>query len=201
MGCRLSVRSEGRVLPGNRATRGLRQSIGRATAAAAAAMGSSKKEARAMALEPQPRSHQPCRPGAETGEQSARARSRSLDFRGETRVAVRRQAAGDGAMGRGGLEQGKQHVIYTRSTDSDGCYGPGAGPRPSSPPLGEEINEFEPRLPRTQQRPSLQASAHGGGSTGAGCRTAQLLAILRLRCGAGTVDPAPPPDRYAHAVE
>ena len=34
MGCRLSVRSEGRVLPGNRPTRGLRQSIGRATSAA-----------------------------------------------------------------------------------------------------------------------------------------------------------------------
>ena len=34
MGCRLSVRSEGRVLPGNRSTRRLRQSIGRATATA-----------------------------------------------------------------------------------------------------------------------------------------------------------------------
>jgi len=33
-----------------------------------AAKGSSKKDARAMALEPQPRSHQPCRPGAEVGE-------------------------------------------------------------------------------------------------------------------------------------
>jgi hypothetical protein len=67
-----------------------------------------------MALEPQPRSHQPCRPGAETGEQSARARSRSLDFRGETRVAVRRQAAGDGAMGRGGLSKGN-NTLSTRA--------------------------------------------------------------------------------------
>jgi len=42
--------------------------ISGASGTAAAAKGSSKKEARAMALEPQPRSHQPCRPGAEAGE-------------------------------------------------------------------------------------------------------------------------------------
>ena len=118
--------------------------ISGASGTAAAAMGSSKKEARAMALEPQHRSHQPCRPGAETGEQSTRAPSRSPDFRGETRVAVRRPAAGDGAMGRGGLQQGKKHVVNTRSTDGDGCYRPGAAPRPSSPPLGGRINRFMP---------------------------------------------------------
>ena len=39
-----------------------------ASGTAAAAKGSSKNEARAMALVPQPRSHQPCRPGAEAGE-------------------------------------------------------------------------------------------------------------------------------------
>ena len=110
--------------------------ISGASGTAAAAKGSSKREARAMAPEPQPRSRRPCRPGAETGEQSARARSRSPDFRRETRVAVRRPAAGDGAMGRGGLEQGKKHVIYTRCSHGDGCYRPGAGPRPRSPPFG-----------------------------------------------------------------
>jgi hypothetical protein len=159
--------------------------ISGASGTAAAAKGSSKMEARAMAPEPQPRSRRPCRPGAETGEQSARARSRSPDFRRETRVAVRRPAAGDGAIGRGGLEQGKKHVIYTRCSHGDGCYRPGAGPRPRSPPFGggiRGINRFMPRLPRTRQRPWPQASAHGGGPTRAGCRTAQRLAILRLRC-------------------
>ena len=118
--------------------------ISGASGTAAAAMGSSKKEARAMALEPQPRSHQPCRPGAEAGEQSARARSRSLDFRGESRVAVRWPVAGDGAMGRGRLKQGEKHMIYKRSTDSDSCYWPGAAPRPSSPLFFGGGNRFMP---------------------------------------------------------
>jgi len=90
--------------------------ISGAIGTADAAKGSSKEEARAMAPEPQPRSHRPCRPGAETGEQSVRAPSRSPDFRGETRVAVRRPAASDGAMGRGGgLSKEKtrdQHAVY-----------------------------------------------------------------------------------------
>ena len=107
--------------------------ISGASGTAAAAMVSSKKEARAMALEPQPRSHQPCRPGAEPGELSARAPSRSPDFRGETRVAVRWPAAGDGAMGRGRLEQGEKHMIYKRSTDGDGCYWPEQLPAPVPP--------------------------------------------------------------------
>jgi hypothetical protein len=75
--------------------------ISGAIGTADAAKGSSKKEAKAKALEPQPRSHQPCRPGAESGESFARARSKSLDFRGETRVAVRRPTAGGGVMGEG----------------------------------------------------------------------------------------------------
>ena len=60
-----------------------------------AAKGSSTKDARAMAPEPQPRSRA-FRPGAAAGERPAQAQPRSLDFRAETRVAVRCPAAGDG---------------------------------------------------------------------------------------------------------